>query len=259
MKHALALVPVALFAVACTDADPSPTSSAPPPADGLALRVATPEHLAGHYAAPDTGLEVDFDVARTDDALFMHVTTGSGHVLIHAETHADTYEFEYLDGRLGLSVDKAWVEAVRAAPVDDPVAQSEAGVTWTGDLDVLDEMMAVPEVAALPWLSRTLGAQGFTGAAFPASLALHKVARESADGLGIEVPALDVEPDEAGYCARATANDCYGMCGYGCSCWSWVCGDCCYHSGCARHDSWCRNGQWYYCYNITAVIALFGC
>jgi hypothetical protein len=49
------------------------------------------------------------------------------------------------------------------------------------------------------------------------------------------------------------------MCGPGCSCWSWVCGDCCYHYGCARHDSWCRNGQWYYCYNITAVIALFGC
>ena len=41
--------------------------------------------------------------------------------------------------------------------------------------------------------------------------------------------------------------------------WSWVCGDCCYHGGCAQHDSWCRQGQWYYCYNITAVIALFGC
>jgi hypothetical protein len=49
------------------------------------------------------------------------------------------------------------------------------------------------------------------------------------------------------------------MCGNGCSCWSWVCGDCCYHGGCARHDDWCRQGQWYYCYNITAVIALFGC
>jgi hypothetical protein len=49
------------------------------------------------------------------------------------------------------------------------------------------------------------------------------------------------------------------MCGPDCSCWSWVCGDCCYHYGCAVHDDWCRDGEWYYCYDITAVIALFGC
>ena len=61
------------------------------------------------------------------------------------------------------------------------------------------------------------------------------------------------------FCTRPSSNECYGMCGPGCTCWSWVCGDCCYHYGCARHDSWCRQGQWYYCYNITAVIALFGC
>ena len=24
-------------------------------------------------------------------------------------------------------------------------------------------------------------------------------------------------------------NDCFGLCGYGCSCWSFVCGDCCVH------------------------------
>ena len=56
-----------------------------------------------------------------------------------------------------------------------------------------------------------------------------------------------------------SGDQCYGMCGYGCDCWSWVCGDCCYHYGCAVHDSWCRQGKWYYCYNISAVIALFGC
>jgi len=44
-----------------------------------------------------------------------------------------------------------------------------------------------------------------------------------------------------------------------CSSWSWGCGDYCYHHGCAVHDSWCRNGQWYYCDNITAVIAPLGC
>ena len=33
---------------------------------------------------------------------------------------------------------------------------------------------------------------------------------------------------------------CLGMCGYGCWCWSIVCGDCCYWEGCHKHDNKCR-------------------
>jgi hypothetical protein len=36
------------------------------------------------------------------------------------------------------------------------------------------------------------------------------------------------------------AHDCFGMCGPGCDCWSWVCGDCCYHDFCADHDALLR-------------------
>mmetsp|Transcript_112828 Transcript_112828/g.224458 ORF Transcript_112828/g.224458 Transcript_112828/m.224458 type:complete len:528 (-) Transcript_112828:123-1706(-) len=32
---------------------------------------------------------------------------------------------------------------------------------------------------------------------------------------------------------------CFGMCGADCSCWRWVCGDCCKHPGCTRHDRYC--------------------
>ena len=39
-------------------------------------------------------------------------------------------------------------------------------------------------------------------------------------------------------------NQCFGMCGPGCSCWKWVCGDCCWHKGCAAHDSDCRKCSW---------------
>lgn len=35
-------------------------------------------------------------------------------------------------------------------------------------------------------------------------------------------------------------DDCLAMCGRGCSCWKWVCGDCCYHQGCYEHDRCCR-------------------
>eukprot|EP00730_Choanoeca_flexa_P001302 TRINITY_DN10575_c0_g2_i2.p1 TRINITY_DN10575_c0_g2~~TRINITY_DN10575_c0_g2_i2.p1 ORF type:complete len:346 (+),score=35.88 TRINITY_DN10575_c0_g2_i2:66-1040(+) len=42
----------------------------------------------------------------------------------------------------------------------------------------------------------------------------------------------------------SACNDgCVGMCGPGCSCWHWVCGDCCWHQGCYQHDTQsCANG-----------------
>ena len=36
-------------------------------------------------------------------------------------------------------------------------------------------------------------------------------------------------------------NGCFGMCGAGCDCWSWICGDCCYHDFCADHDALLRS------------------
>ena len=39
---------------------------------------------------------------------------------------------------------------------------------------------------------------------------------------------------------RFIEGECVGMCGRRCkSCWLWVCGDCCVHTGCLRHDNFC--------------------
>lgn len=39
------------------------------------------------------------------------------------------------------------------------------------------------------------------------------------------------------------SNECRGVCGQVCSaCWLWVCGDCCMHTGCKRHDNFCSSG-----------------
>ena len=48
-------------------------------------------------------------------------------------------------------------------------------------------------------------------------------------------------------------NNCFGLCGYGCSCWSSVCGDCCVHEYCLTHDDCCsRNGFWSWsCLSVT--------
>ena len=34
-------------------------------------------------------------------------------------------------------------------------------------------------------------------------------------------------------------NDCLGMCGKGCNCQKWVCGNCCWNKGCYQHDLCC--------------------
>ena len=41
-------------------------------------------------------------------------------------------------------------------------------------------------------------------------------------------------------CPPCPEQECLSLCGYGCSCWKWVCGDCCYHLGCYGHDVCCR-------------------
>ena len=44
-------------------------------------------------------------------------------------------------------------------------------------------------------------------------------------------------------CFRPTQNICGGLCGLGCSCWSWFCGDCCWHRGCYEHDLYCKKSR----------------
>ena len=41
-------------------------------------------------------------------------------------------------------------------------------------------------------------------------------------------------------CPPCPRDDCIGMCGPKCTCWRYVCGDCCYHPGCFQHDLCCR-------------------
>ena len=36
-------------------------------------------------------------------------------------------------------------------------------------------------------------------------------------------------------------DQCLGMCGPGCNCWRWICGDCCLNDGCHDHDRCCRS------------------
>jgi hypothetical protein len=262
MRTARVLAPVlAIALIGCGNA--STGSNEPTPAvaaDGITLTTSTHERLSGSYSDAAGNL-LRFETAKIGDDLYFDLTGIGGRKIIHIETVGDNYEFSYMDGALTMHTTKAFVAAARAQAEAQPDGVSTDGFVFEGDTHALDAMLQLPEVAQLPALSRALGVRGITGSDFPASLALHKAAKQSAQALGIDVEKLDTAQSLNGYCTAYpnSGDSCYGMCGSGCSCWSWVCGDCCYHYGCAVHDSWCREGKWWYCYNITAVIALFGC
>ena len=111
MKIAHALLP-AILLVGCDANLGSPPPQTSTGTEGLTLRIASPERLAGSYL-DGLGHEIDFDTARTPDALFMDVRGRRSHELIHAETVGDHYVFQYMDRRLTLTVDKAWVARSR--------------------------------------------------------------------------------------------------------------------------------------------------
>ena len=51
---------------------------------------------------------------------------------------------------------------------------------------------------------------------------------------------------------RRYDNNCFGMCGRDCTCWSFVCGDCCLHTYCETHDECCavRGFYTFACFSV---------
>lgn len=257
-----ALLPLAL--VACVPEAPAdlnkPESIV---ADGLTLTVVAPDRVAGVFNDVDEDLTISFDASRVGDTVQLELRDHRQE-LLSIETVGDTYVTRYLDGKLTIVADKA-VATMQAEEATD--ARMQELLTVDGDVAVFDELLHTPAMAVLPWLSRALGAEGLTGNHMPATLALHRTAKQTAMGLDIQLPPLDavvVGDVRISTCLDLSTdpnNDgCFGMCGRDCNCWSWVCGDCCYHGGCATHDTWCRTGGFWAsiaCYSPAAIVALW--
>jgi hypothetical protein len=202
--------------------------------ESLTLSTATAERLAGHYVRD--GVRISFDSIRTAAIFRFEIKAADGRVIIRGDKTAEQkYTTSVLDNRLNMF---------------DDLAATENNVSYEGDQTAMDEAQKLPEYAALPWMSRALGEHGYNGRDYPAALAMHMFNKGVAEKLNITIPKIENRSelaDEGGYCTAYpnSGNQCYGMCGRGCSCWSFVCGDCCYHNGCARHDDYCRgSGFW---------------
>ena len=125
--------------------------------------------------------------------------------------------------------------------------------------------------------AQALGDLGVMGSEYPSVMRFYQLAlrlansRESESQSDTEDEGDSPAPDTKGYeprqrratyCSNVDAtcsqcpyklvqkkkkyrNNCFGLCGYGCNCWSFVCGDCCLHQYCLTHDDCCRRKGFY--------------
>jgi len=232
---------------------------AAPSQEGLNLDPpSSANRLSGSYKSGETILY--FDSYRLGDAIRFKLSKGDRTPLVELSNSSTDYKASFRHGALTLTADAGAVRDAIARQgheqdVGVPQQAEGAEVRSVGDTLALPTTLASAELALLPALSRSLGEAGYPGFKSAPALTLHRFAlyrEQKADSA--DVPALPSAPlaseleGAVPYCESLTGNinhnDCYGMCGRGCSCWSWVCGDCCYHRGCALHDDQCRKCSW---------------
>ena len=109
--------------------------------------------------------------------------------------------------------------------------------------DAIQELMKMEEVGLLKEAAEAVGQKGLTGKDTPAAMPFFTFA--------LKVTQLQTKSDIRNTtrvrradclkdCPPCPEYDCLGMCGFFCSCWSFVCGDCCYHLGCYGQNLCCR-------------------
>ena len=114
-----------------------------------------------------------------------------------------------------------------------------------------------PEAHLLKDAAHALGDAGITGQEYPGILPFHMMAlkMETAKSNKFEAPhtlsAMAAAPPLTSHnrskrlvtcyqnCPPSCDKYCIGLCGRLCSCWNFLCGDCCYHKGCFYHDLCC--------------------
>ena len=126
----------------------------------------------------------------------------------------------------------------------------------------LESLTMSPQASLIIKAALALGDTGLTGADSQAAMkfyiialklqnarnSVHPVTNMPSYSSGSESPrqrrsqqcSSNGETCPSGRCPiKRESNDCYGMCGLGCWCWRFVCGDCCIHSYCLTHDQCC--------------------
>ena len=115
--------------------------------------------------------------------------------------------------------------------------------------EATQKIFGMREITLLREAAEAIGKEGHTGKSTPATLPFFmfalKVTQLHTDGLYNTTSPRRTKRqlyanDCLTFCPPCRDEACYGLCGYGCWCWEFLCGDCCFHVGCYYHDTCCR-------------------
>ena len=195
--------------------------------------------MYGKYASKDGVHGITF-FSGADG--YLHVRSFSGVYII------DTSPFIEIDKEKHRSVHimgYEYIQHSRSAHPDQPVDHD------TPLVHVIQDLRSMTEINLLEEAARGVGEKGINGKNTPAAMPFFMFALRitqhhmHAQGLFTGNTTLIRHERQSHECSDSCPpcpdDECNGMCGYGCNCWEFVCGDCCYHTGCADHDNCCRS------------------
>lgn len=205
---------------------------------GLAEFSFTQQQVHGKYVSRDGTRGIIFS-SRADDYLLIKTLSGGNIV--------ETDPFSEKDGKklrpVHIMGRQYHQHAASPSHPDRPVGHD------TPLSDALHDLMNVEEIGLLEKAAEAVGRKGLTGKNTPAVLPFFVFAlrvtqfQTGGDDIIITNSTTRVQrADCRTECPPCPNNNCFGMCGKGCSCWKWVCGDCCWHVGCYYHDMCCARG-----------------
>jgi len=190
------------------------------------------QEVRGRYESGD-GRGITF-VSQADGLL--HVNTFDGKIIINTEVDEEQKfrSVHVLDHKYRQHSNRACPD--EPLDHDHPFSHS------------IEKLLKVQEIALVQEATEAVSQRGYTGMNTPAVLPFFMFA--------LRVTQLHLSPSVSnittiirkrrdvdacsGQCPPCADDECYGLCGYGCQCWSYVCGDCCWHQGCFGHDICCR-------------------
>lgn len=203
----------------------------------------SPQQMSGKYTSHDGIHGITFS-SRADGHLLIRSLSG--------ETIVETSQFSVTNGRelrLVTIMGHEYHQHTNSAHSDQPVDHD------TSLRDALQKLLDRNEIILLKEAAEAVGQRGINGKTTPAAMPFFMFALRATQ-LHTEGPHnvtsslrnkrqsyayLDTSNPCLTTCPPCPDEACYGLCGYGCWCWSFLCGDCCYHIGCYYHDTCCRS------------------
>ena len=193
--------------------------------------------------------EVSGVYKNEDGSLGIRFVCRPGQLQVETRNNITLVNFNKVDKRMARSVQILNGEYLRTA------LDRSLGETTKPFNETISDLLQMEEITLLEDASRAVGEQGVTGKNTPMALPFHMFALKMTRLLDVSSQ-NDITNDQnekpvaisshrkkraAADCKKyKNFKDCKGLCGIGCKCRRWVCGDCCYHQGCYDHDVCCE-------------------